>query len=259
MQAPTDIFTVTFRRDFQYFEMLARSVRKYARGFRKWHIVVPACDAADVVEIIHSEQSADPLEVQVYGENEWPGQGFLWHEYQVFTADKRTDADFILHADADYVFIKESFPNHFRHGGDGPPFLCYESFKSLMARNAFDGLLAHWRVAAEAATGFVVPNETMWQQPLVYRRDTHYLARRVVELHRGTTLEQYVREQKDAHPQTFAEFTTLGAVAWELQRSLYHWINTGVEQGPERRVYQAWSRVEPRSEDIAVWEKAGLL
>jgi hypothetical protein len=253
-----DILTVTFRRDLGYFRILARSVAKYARGFRTWRVVVPVEDACMFIKIIEEEGVDEHVPTVVHTGLEWPGQGFLWHEYEVFTADRRTTAPLILHADADFAFLKESRPQDFLWEGS-KPFLCYESFKSLAERRAFDGLLAHWRVAAEAATGLVVPVETMWQQPIVLWRTTHKLAREVIEHRHKTSLEDYVRQQRNEHPQTFAEFTTLGGVAWNLENDRYHWIDTAREERPERRVYQAWSRVPPRAEDIAVWARAGLI
>jgi hypothetical protein len=100
-----------------------------------------------------------------------------------------------------------------------------------------------WQVAVEKAVGWVPTEETM-TTPAVHYRKTYAKARECIE-HTGMSCADYITSCENSFPQTFAEFPTLGAVAWKFFDADYHWLNQEKGEWPSSKLAQFWSHASP--------------
>ena len=99
---------------------------------------------------------------------------------------------------------------------------------------------------------------------LTYNRTLYLKTRELIENHTKQSVDEYIKIQKNEFPQTFAEYPTLGEVAWKFFHDDYYWVYT--EKGehykfaePDSKVRQAWSHRPPTDEDIEVYKNLGIL
>lgn len=247
----TNIFIVTYRKDFNWLKYCLKSIQKFATGFGKTKILVPTEDLNELLNVIGSVE-IDNWEAES-GE-EWPGKGFLWHEAQICRADEwLPDADIICHFDPDCVFTEPVTPFTFI-SNDGRPFLRYESFRTIGKRHP--GVLS-WKHAAELCVPFTVENEYMRGFCHCYTRNTYRKIREVVEKKTGMKFDDYVKTCKNDFPQTFAEHVTLGAVAHKYLEHEYILKDCGLQSNPDENpypVFQGWSH-SPPDRPVDLWYK----
>lgn len=240
---PTEIFIVTYRRDFRYLGYCLQSISKFASGFSGVTILIPTQDMKDLRTLIAvNYRSKIPIRAE-HG-YEWRTKGFLWHEAMVCRADKYCPrAEYIAHWDADCIFTAPVTPETFFEGGK--PLLRYEPFETLAVRHPNN---LRWKFAAEAALPFQVDNETMRSHPEIYERRLYPKTRELVEKKTGKQFNEYVRSCKNDFPQTFAEHPTLGAVAYECFKENYCLHDCSKQENPDSCQYpvqQFWSHGAP--------------
>lgn len=248
-----DIFIVSYARDFRYLKYCLRSIDKFATGFYRLHLLIPTRDIraldheTDFGKVRRGEWFLHPFE-------EWGSKGMLHHLYLEMMADKYAyGADFILHTDSDCVFTDYVSPEDYLV--NEKPVLMYASYDWLETKQAN---LRMWQECVSNALGWTPKNEFMRRHPAVHYTQVYEKARSTIERHTGKTMLEYIRNGRNEFPQTFAEYPTLGEIAWTNFNSMYHWINQETEPFPNSKIHQCWSHREPTDEDLAIFKKLGL-
>lgn len=236
----TSFFICTFKRDFRYLKYMVRSFNKFVRGFHEVVILFPETDWGEFTSQVGPEiMSQNDIRYRPMAGQEWPHKGMLWHEWQVTCADVWChDSDFICHFDSDCIFTKPVTPETFIP--DGKPILRYERFETIGKRHP--GTLK-WKEAAESCLPFPVPWETMRGHPEVYHHGLYSQTRRFMEKKLGENPEKWVRKQRNAFPQSFAEYPTLGAVAMFSFPEKYTLVDMAKQPNPDFQntpVVQFW-------------------
>jgi len=239
----TEIFIVTYRRDFRYLGYCLQSISKFASGFSGVTILLPTQDMKDLRTLIAVNYKGE-IPIRAEHGYEWKSKGFLWHEAMVCRADEYCpDADFIAHFDADCVFTAPVTPETFF--AEGKPILRYEPFESLCKRQPG---VWNWKIAAENAISFSVADEFMRGHPEVYTRATYGKTRQLIEEKHKIDFNSYVRGCKNDFPQSFAEHPTLGAVAAKCFTDSYCLQDCSKQENPDKSPYpvcQFWSHAAP--------------
>lgn len=241
----TDIFIVSYKRDFSYLEYCLRSIDKFCNGFNALRILVPNQDVLEANQLVNRAMKRLPFFVEVLGGNEWPGKGMLWHLCQIMRADEWCpDADFILHFDSDCIFTLPITPETFFK--DGKPILRYETWESIGKRR---GDVLIWKPVVEACLPFPVPYETMRCHPAVHCRGLYRVARDLIETKTQRPVDFYIRNSgQNQWPQKFCEFITLGNVAMVYFKERYYLWDCSKNVFPDWQeipVQQFWSHSLP--------------
>lgn len=233
---PTDLFIVTFARDFVYLKYCLLSIGKFCRRFNYLRILVPHEDVEATQILVDSANILFPVRVEQY--QEVSDKGMLLHMRQIMYADTFTDGELIAHLDADCIFTRPVEPTEF-FNAEGKPFLRYEPFATIGKRHA--GIL-EWQRCTQACLPFQVVNETMRCHPGVFHRSTYPLSRAMMIEATSRPVETYIMSGRNSFPQTFCEFNTLGNVALEKQRHLYEPVlQRGDAPDPPTPIQQFWS------------------
>lgn len=237
---PTDLFLVTFARDFVYLKYCLLSIGKFCRRFNYLRVLVPTQDMKATQVLVDAANILFPVRVEPYQEQ--PDKGMLLHMRQITYADTFTDGKFIAHLDADCIFTRPVEPTEF-FNAEGKPFLRYEPFLTIGKRHP--GVL-EWQRCTEACLPFPVRNETMRCHPGVFHRSTYELTRVLIKQATHKEADDYIMSCRNAFPQTYAEFNTLGNVALEKQRDLYEPVlQKGDAPNPPTPIQQFWSHASP--------------
>lgn len=248
------IFIVSFKPHFNYLNYALRSIDKFARGFAGVTVLVPNEDLEELKRLISSCSGESGIPFTAVSGEEWPGKGMNWHQAQIMRSDEWIpNAEFILHTDSDCIFTEPVTPEDYFV--DGKPVLLYASYEYLCKDYP---TLRCWQTAAQFAVGFHIQNEFMRRHPAVHYRAVYAKSRDLIERHHAKSMDAYIQKQKNEFPQGFAEFPTLGAVAWRSFHDRYHWINTQNHPHPPDKIRQAWSHREVTKEDMEVFVKLGL-
>lgn len=237
-----EILIVSCAKHFDWLEYCLRSIARFAHDFSGVTVVVPEPDLHIAVQRWPEMELGDqPVKWPECGD-EWKDKGMLWHFAQILNADRLCpDADFILHTDSDCMFSEPVTPDDYFV--DGKPVLMHASFEWLVRCQQAN--LSMWKEAAEKALGWSVDQETMRRHPAVHGRLTYEWTRNSITRHHGRNWDEYILSCSNDFPQTFAEFPTLGAVAWHLLHDHYHWINQETEPFPHSKIVQFWSHSPP--------------
>ena len=233
-----EILIATYHKDFPYLLYCLRSIQKFALGFSGVTISCPTQDVKALKKVI-KESGIKPKPVIKFGE-EWESKGMLWSEHNKCMADELCpNADYIAHFDSDCIFTRPVRPSDFFK--NGKPLLRYEAYSSLVKR---EPNIVNWKIAVESCLPFQVDNEFMRGHPEVYHRGLYAETRKLIEEKTGLEFSEYVKSCKNSFPQTFAEFPTLGAVAFKEFDELYHPHDCATQENPDAHPYpviQFWS------------------
>lgn len=230
----------TFRRDIEWLDYSLRSFAKYCKGFSGVTIVVPDCD---VPLFLPYEKKFSTPECPVLIKNflEYPGKGFVHHLGMKCYADVfQPSATHILHMDPDCLFSSPVTP--LDYFVDGKPVLLCEPYEAIK-KSGHMGRYG-WKKVTEDTLKFPVSHEFMCRHPAVHKIKTYRMLRDYMELVHPTPFIDFVLKQRNAFPQTFGEFNSLGAFAWEKMRDEYHFIDRkfdGESNDPLSKVWQGWS------------------
>jgi len=235
----TSIMMVTYRKDIDFARFAFAAITKFATGFHEVVVVVPEVDVALF------KVAAEPHGFRVVGFDERAGCGMLHHMVKILEADLICPgADAILHLDADCIFKVAVTPDDYFDGAR--PIIYrqrYEDFKSCDSRYS-------WKKCVLDATGIDPEWETMCRHPSVYLCEVYALTRRMIQDHVLKDWREYILGCRNAYPQTFAEFPTLGAVAIKVYEERYAWVDivpagaTGwrlVPEQPPEKMLCCWS------------------
>jgi len=244
----TEIFIVTYAKDFQYLNHCLRSIKKFAKGFSGVTVLVPTKDAKELRQVIRKSGLEN---VKVKHGYEWAKKGMCWHLAQECRADVWCpDADYIAHFDSDCIFTKPVSPETFFK--NGKPLLRYEPFATLGIRHP--GTMA-WKIATENALPFPVNDEFMRGLPHIYHHSVYAKTRILVEQKTAMPFTEYVRSGRNEYPQQFCEYVTLGSVAAHEFRDDYYMVDLSKESNPDRSPYpvqQFWGH-GPLDQPQEIW------
>lgn len=238
-----EIFIVTYRGHFVWFEYFLRSMVKFARGFSGLTIAVPFEDVGGVRELLHKLNP--PLEclVNISAYEDWPDKPMLRHEWEIMCADLRCPhADLIVHLDSDCVFFENATPGTYLFNGRA--ILMWSTFEWVCKRDGHEAYL-NWKRAVDAAIGGNCTRETMRRHPAVHWKETYVRSREAIQEFTGREPSEYIRAQQEHFPQGFCEFITLGEIAWRDFPWRYHWVNQETDPHPLDPLAQFWSKGDP--------------
>lgn len=246
------ILVVSCAKHFHYLKYCLRSIDKFADGFRKTVLMVPRTELDELYAKTDVRSHRKALDVVPF--DEWPGKGMLHHMQIEMTAPQFCPlSDAILHFDSDMVFTEPVTPDDYMEGDK--PVMVHATFKWLIQQQAN---LEMWRVAVEQALGVKCDREMMRRPGLIHIPCTYEKAREMIEAKHGKTMAEYIQEQRNDWPQTFAEYPTLGWVAWLHFHDRYKWVEQGVDPFPPIKIRQMWSHRQLTDEDIAEMKRLGL-
>jgi len=246
----TDILIVSCAKHYPWLRYCLRSIVRFAKGFRQVKILVPVEDCAALSPLL-DEIPLDGPAIRVMPYEDWPGKGFLRHEYAIMCADHFSDADFIYHMDSDVLFVEPTTPADYIV--DGRPVLLYGSYHWLVTTQQAN--LGMWKDGVEKAIGGQSLNEFMRRPQIVHHRKTYEKARECIQMHTGRIVEDYIRSCENTFPQTFGEFNTLGEVAWRHFHNDYCWKNQEFGEFPKpHKVVQWWSHASPTEPQSPIYK-----
>lgn len=255
---------VTYAWDFRYLVYALRSVSKFARDFEEVVICCPGTDqkALETMLIDLGKNWPSKIRMRPRYFAEWVGKGMLHHMFVILNADSCCPgADFVLHMDSDHIFTGSVSPETYVKGGKAD--IVYASFDWLTKadsegkRRVELGLL-NWQNASFRALGVMDEFEFMRRAPLVHARQVYPQVRADVEAHTGGALDVFMKDQRNTYPQTFAEFQSIGSVAYRKFRGFYNWHNQEAGQFPDGHIGQSWSHRPPTAEDLARYKELGI-
>ena len=248
----TSILIVTFDRDAEFLSYCLRTVAKFASGFQE--VVVAAPHGHRGVEFV---MSGFP-QFRFHRFAETPGKGFLHHMLIKCMADVICGTDTVLHLDSDCWLTGPMTPETYLK--DGKIVMLYRSYEQIR-KNAnhkdppWNPLQLYWQVASVMATCWTSPYEVMLRHPLCYYRTTYEkLRERIQEIH-GIPLHEYIFRCRAEFPTGFAEFTTLGATAWERHKDRYCWVDGKWGHLYQGVVRSGWSHRGIKDDERAEIEK----
>ena len=251
MPNKTELFIVTYAKDYPWLVYCLRSIAKFATGFSGVTILVPRQDLQALLKLAEPASTALAFPVCCISGDEWPGKGMCWHMAQKMRADEWCPAaDFVCHIDPDCVFTAPVTPETFIR--DGKPILQYERFDSILLRH--EAVLT-WKLATEKCLPFDIHFETMRQHGETYDRQTYRTARELVEQKTQRPFDDYVKSCKNEFPQTISEFVTLGNVAIHCFSDKYHLVDNALKPNPDKGdfpIFQAWSHASP-DQPVDLW------
>lgn len=245
-----DIFIVTYAKDYPYMKYCLKSIAKFARQFNRLHILVPTGDANELRFLKEFNEVKDyAMPISVHEGEEWPGKGFLWHEYNIMFADNWCfGADFIAHIDPDCVFNAPVIPDDYVI--NGKPILRFERFENIGRRHPG---AAAWQSPTGACLPFPVPWETMRCHPGVHIKEVYPEARKLIEQKTRQPIEDYIKSVRPVYPEGFCEFVTLGNVAMTCFPDRYHLVEQFTDKvQPDNKLHQTWSRAKV-DEPVDLW------
>lgn len=248
----TDILIVSYKRDFRYLKYCLRSIVKFCTGFEACKVMVPYPNVDECRKLLDGWQVGTfPIEYE--GFDEWPNLGMVHHMHLIMNSDTLCQGDFVLHTDSDCVFTKPITPESFMV--DGKPILYHATFRWLISQQAN---LSCWQEAVERALGWKPVREFMRRHPAVHYRDVYAKTRKIIEEHHKCSMEWFMKQQRNSFPQSFAEFPTLGEVAWKCFHDQYYWIDQEKNEVDKSHIYQAWSHREPTEDDLKIYKELGI-
>jgi len=250
-----DIFIVSVGKHFSHLKYALRSINKYAVGFHSLNLAIPDRDIEQLyiqTEFARFKQSNWFL----HPFKEWENKGMLHHMLLEMEAPRYCpNSDAILHFDSDWVFVEPVTPTNFII--QGKPICVYASFDWLCSTQQAN--LRMWQEAVQKAIGIPAPYEMMRCPQLIHIPPVYQTAEALICAHNKKPMADYIQEQRNEFPQTFAEYPTLGMVAWEFYRDRYHWFNQEHDPFPKQVIHQNWSHCDPTPENKSLYEKIGIL
>lgn len=241
------IIIVSFSKHFPWLKQCLRSIEKYASGFHEVCICVPHEDVAEMVQIEGWYNGAVPLRVSPY--LDWESKGFLRHMDVIMHSDQYCpEADFVFHMDSDCFFLEPVKPEDYFV--NEKPVLMYARYEWL---GKIEPTILCWQEASYRALGWTPEMETMRRHGACHYRELYLQTRQWIERHTGKLISDYIKEQRNEHPATFAEFPTLGAYAWRFLSQQYHWINQETQIRPRDLMMQGWTHQTDFNAPLQIW------
>jgi hypothetical protein len=257
-----DIHICSYFKHFNYLFYCLKSILKFSEGFNSVKLLIPTRDSEFFYKTVPYDIKVKIGDfIKIIEFEEWENKGMLHHEYKVLTADiDCPESDYILHFDSDCIFTSKIHANNFFE--NNKPILYYESYENLAKR---EPNILNWQIAVKNALGWQPENEFMRSRFLIYKKNLYSHVRELIEQNVKIPLDEYIKSQRNEFPQTFAEYPTLGEVAWIFFRNDYYWIDSSdFKKIPfhiyeiDTKIRQMWSHGDFTKEDKQIFEKIGL-
>lgn len=255
MNKKTSILIVTFEKDFHWLKWCLRSIEKFAAEFYEVVIAVPGDEDWKLCRELSAGYHG-PVSMRWHTYDDWPDAQFNHHMERLCHADEIcSSADFILHMDADCIFTSPVIPDDYFV--QGKPVLIGAPYAWVVEKFQNHYHLK-WKEAVENALGGVSQYEFMRRHPAVHYKRLYSLCRELMQKHTGKNPSDYIRSVQGTFPHGFAEFPTLGEVAFRHFRNDYNFLFQPGCQWPEDKLMQFWSH-GPMDAANNVWKNGGLI
>lgn len=229
------ILIVTYHKDFPWLKYCIRSIEKFCTGFSGITIAIPSSD------VYEYQKQMGKQKVKIHLYDEVKNKGMVQHMERICCADMiRPKDSFVLHVDADCVFLEPVTPAEYIV--NEKPVYVVRSYESLIDKNSgktSDCL--QWKAVAEKNIGEPIEIYSMCRHPTCFPKEFYPAFRKHIETVQCKPFREYVLEQKNTFPQTFAEFPAMGGWAWNHMRDKFHWIRCDLEGAPKDKMKAFWS------------------
>lgn len=192
-----DIFYRSYCQDFKWLELSLLSAKKFAKGFGKTYIAIPACDI-DLVPRCDGE---------VHLVEKW-NDDYLGQQSDKLYADKFCHSDYILHIDSDCIWTMDVSPMSFFI--DGKPVILSE-----------DGVESPWPPIVARTIGQLPKSDYMRRMPIIYPRDLYGQFREWVRGRHGMELKEWIKGQPYRE---FTEYNCFGFWCDLYARDRFTWL-----------------------------------
>lgn len=230
------MFIRTYRNDLDWLKYSLRSIAKFVSGLDEIVIAIPEHDREEI-------QKFGLTRERIVYVTPITDEGYRDQQYSKLMADTTTSCDFILHSDSDCIYHRPVHTDEFFQGGK--PWMLMTPYEAL-------GDKVPWKPITEKAVGKPVAFEFMRRLPLIYPRWLYQIVRNHISRVHGVSLEQYIQDQPG---RALSEFNILGAIAYELHRDAFRWLNTDKDEMPPTCLKQFWSYSGVTPEIIEEMEK----
>jgi len=197
-----------------------RSVAKFGSGWAGWRLMLPFSGQAEGESLACEYMLGPhevPLDVQYF--DEWPNKGKLHHMALVLTADHLVpQAQCFTFWDSDMVMLAPIHASTFFR--NNRPMVGFHSFEETIKELP---PVVNWKIAAEQALGWQVDFDFMRWFPILHLPEALKLTRARVEMNTRRDAVEYIHDQSNTFPEGFAEYNTIGAVAWRFLHEQYSW------------------------------------
>jgi hypothetical protein len=116
-------------------------------------------------------------------------------------------ANFVIHFDADCMWLTPTTPAHYFR--EGKPVYVWRTYDSLINIGGVVSDCHQWKKVAEKALGHPINEYTMCRHPTVLPRGFYKPYRDHITKATGQDFSKYVISQRNEFPQTFADFPTM--------------------------------------------------
>jgi hypothetical protein len=192
-------FIRSYWKDLEWLELCLRSIERHCYGFSEVVVVVPESSRAWLMRR-PLPSWARLLHCPVYADD------YLGQQVTKLHADLYTQADLIVHVDADCIFTRATQPRDL--APDNRPVAVTRPIAEL-------GRHYPWRLPTEEFLGFTVDLDFMQQSPFTYPRWLYPILRHHCQQLHGRSIEEHVLSRP---PRGFSEFNALGAYAHRHHR-----------------------------------------
>jgi hypothetical protein len=193
-----DIFIRSYRGDFEWLEYCLRSLKKYAHGFGKVHIVIPASDLG----------AMPAVDGEVHVVEGWE-DGYLQQQNDKLHCDMYCSTPYVMVLDSDCLLTKDLRPEDLMEGGK--PVWLYESVP--------DGATP-WPPITQEVVGFAQEYDFMRRMPFVFSRQSL----RDFRAFMFNRFNQALHVTIKARPyRSFSEFNAFGAWAYRHYYEHFEW------------------------------------
>lgn len=237
------IFIRSHAKDFPWLAYALRSIAKFTTGFSGVTVVIPDRDLEEYRQMLLRNPvitakimcacGGNPISIHCAPEGP---KGMLESQLKVCKCDRIVpfDTTHVLFTDSDCMFINPTCPQDYTIGGK--PIMIGAPFANMAPGT---GQL-NWQIAARACLGFQPEYEFMTRHPCMYPVWLFPKLRAHIAEYTRCGFDEYVLSCRNEWPQTFAEFTTIGAFAHMFHWEHFHFIEEKLEnaaaqdmKGPE--------------------------
>lgn len=194
-----DIFYRSYVGDFHWLALSLLSVKKYAHGFTKVHIAVPASDIGCMERCDGEIHLIQPK----------AKDGYMDQQITKLYADKYCNSEYVLHVDSDCVFFKDVSPLDLFL--DGKPVYFREIAPS-----------SPWMDISARSLGWRDNYEYMRRLPICYPRWLYKPFRDWMKLSHGVSIDEWVAS-RNGHE--FSEFNTFGQWCYRYYQDAFTWLD----------------------------------
>jgi hypothetical protein len=208
-----DIFIRSWHGDFNWLEYCLRSIKKYAKGFGKVHICIPADDYPLL----------PPCDAEVHLVKRWDDD-YIGQQNDKLHADWYCRSPYILVMDSDCVFTQEVSPADFFR--EGNPVWLYEAVPHDQSP---------WYPITQEAIKHMPEFEFMRRHPFVFTRQALRDFRDFMFNCHEEDISQWLKKRPKGR---FSEFNAFGAWAYRNYYKHFAWLHPSEM---ETYVMQKWS------------------